>query len=573
MRSLREKIARHPLAFLLIAGMAIHLWKIGVDLPNNYYTDEPHHLNKAAAFGSGNLNPRDFKYPTLWSYTLAGMLGALYAGGKLLGVVSSSTDFAQKYLYNPGFFFFCGRALSTLFICLIPPVFFKLGERFYSRRFAWALALLALSSSSLSEFSLQAVPYSMLVFFAALSLYPLHAIFEGQGAKAFAALGFAIGLTVSSHYVAASYASLLLIAFFQRRPAGEAVRLFALGLTMATAGFFFGTPFLLLELKSTVVMVSTFLVGIPFLGGESTAAAGSGIFSNVSAMKVGEIGVFLRQYMDLWGVGVVLAFAGIIAEIKERRWRSLIFLSPFLGELPLMLLSFFLTHRYIILLTIPVYIFAARGVLALVDAAGASAWRRRAVVAGISCLMAASYFQNRRYITIPDTRTQAQRWIEKNVPAGEKVLTAGPYEGPQLMMARNQVERLYLKTKELKHPREVYFRTLLSGHPGGGYEVIYVKKSVEEILDLPSRTEKSFQAQEFIDVIAEGIAPLLDTRVNTVVILKAWEDVERHKRWISELRARYKMVASFNPEKNKVKGYFVEIYRNEPVSAVEPKKS
>ena len=414
-------------------------------------------------------------------------------------------------------------------------------------------------SSGLAEFSLQAVPYSMLVFFAALSLFPLHAIFEGQGTRAFAALGFIIGLTISSHYVAASYGALMVVAFLRGRPFAESARDFFAGAGMVVVGFFLGTPFLLPELKNTAGTIGSFLVGLPFLSAHPSD--GSVVLSNINGEKLRFIFGYLRQSMDLWGAGLFLVVLGYYAELRARRWRPLLFLLPYATVFPVMLVSFFSAHRYAILLTVPLFLPAARGALFLTNSCGGVAWKRRAVMTAIGTIFAASYFLNRLHITVPDTRTMAQHWIEQVVPAGEKVLTAGPYEGPQLMMAKSQVERLHERTRSLRHPREIYYRTLLSGHPGGGYEILYVKKTVEEILDIPSRTEKAFQAQEFIDVIKEGVAPLLQHGVRTVVILKNWENVERHKRWIAELRSTYRLAATFEPEKNKVKGYHLEIYR------------
>ena len=70
---------------VLAFGAAVRLWGVQHDLPHSYYPDEVHFVQRAVAFGSGDLNPHWFHKPALYMYLLFLEYGVYYCAGLLLG--------------------------------------------------------------------------------------------------------------------------------------------------------------------------------------------------------------------------------------------------------------------------------------------------------------------------------------------------------------------------------------------------------------------------------------------------------------------------------------------------------
>ncbi len=549
---LSKLLTRYPLLLLFVVGFFVHAYKIGMDLPNNYNTDEPHHLNVAAHFGTGDLNPHDFKYPSLWKYALFAMLGAIYVAGLLMSLVATSAQFAQQYLYHPGFFFLCARLLSAAFLCLVPLVFYVIGTRFYNQKIAWSAACLALLSSALSNFGIQAVPYSLLVFCAACALVPLHEIMSGAGLKSYLLMGLFIGLSISSHYVAAPFVSLLAVAFFQPISLRTKIQYMLAGFAMVLVGFFLGTPYLLIDLKGAM---PTFT--------EHYEIEDVGIFSNVSREKFAAMALNFFQFLDTWGVGFVLMVVGAFAAIRKNKKMAVLFF-PLVSAWPILLISFYgNVIRYTVLLSLPLILLASFGVVYVLETFGQSVVKRSVIILAFVAVLASDYCLNRYYLALPDCRTQAKEWIQKNVPSGEKLFLPGFYYGPQLLMDKTQTDRLAQRMRELNHPRAIYFETLSAGHPGGGYELFYIKKTIEEMRDLPGRTQRAFEAQELLDVASDGTRVLHANGIRWVVVLKKWYVQDRYKSWLQQLRTEARLVATFDAVPKRIKGESVDIYEFE----------
>ena len=58
------------IGLILLIALALRVAGTSFGLPGTFHPDEPHHINTAVYFGSGDLNPHVFKYPTLWMYFL-----------------------------------------------------------------------------------------------------------------------------------------------------------------------------------------------------------------------------------------------------------------------------------------------------------------------------------------------------------------------------------------------------------------------------------------------------------------------------------------------------------------------
>src|SRR5262245_9439517 len=96
-----------PVVLLLILALAaaVRLWGIRFGLPYVLYPDEALIVNHALAFGTGDLNPHDFVYPSLYMYVLFVAYGVTYAGGLALGVFGSTDDFIRLFFSDATVFY------------------------------------------------------------------------------------------------------------------------------------------------------------------------------------------------------------------------------------------------------------------------------------------------------------------------------------------------------------------------------------------------------------------------------------------------------------------------------------
>jgi len=107
-------------AVLLIAA-ALRLWGLFHDLPFSYFGDELHFMKRAAALGTGDLNPHWFHKPAFLMYILAGVDGFYFVAGRLTGRFDSTAAFGAHFLTEPGPFLLLGR--TVVFLCGLATVF------------------------------------------------------------------------------------------------------------------------------------------------------------------------------------------------------------------------------------------------------------------------------------------------------------------------------------------------------------------------------------------------------------------------------------------------------------------
>src|SRR3990167_5852784 len=115
----------------LILSTAFFLRILGVDfgLPDITHPDEPHYVNIAAYFGSGDLNPHVFKYPTLWMYLLSAGYGVYYLLWSGFGLFKSPSDFAGMFVYDPTYFYLIARTLSAILGTVVVYLVYRLARK------------------------------------------------------------------------------------------------------------------------------------------------------------------------------------------------------------------------------------------------------------------------------------------------------------------------------------------------------------------------------------------------------------------------------------------------------------
>jgi len=407
---------------ILFLALSVRLLGITYGLPYVFYPDEAILVNHAMAFGTGDLNPHYFVYPSLYMYVLFIVYGLTYLGGRFLGVFGSTDDFIHLFFTDATVFYLPGRLIAAFSGVAAVWVVYRFGRRAYNTQVGLiASAILAFSvlHVSYSHYVKTHVPAGLLVI---VTTWLAWRIYEGRnnwghyllaGATAGLAAstvyhaGFAFISVVVAHWVySKEKANVYLV---DRKLVGAAVACFL--------AFALTTPFAILDWR-TFFSDLTSTGEVYYTGG------------------IWEYGTFYPFTSLLSSFGQPLGtvtLLGLGYALLRRRPADWILASQpiFLG---LFLMLFRVKESTHMLVAFPaISILTASLVFDVI------AWicRQRAVSRGMvataftGLLVAAPAVQslkNSYRLSLPDTRILAKHWVDENIPPGSKIaMDSGKY--------------------------------------------------------------------------------------------------------------------------------------------------
>ncbi len=474
--------ARAARAWLISIGLlalALRLVGIGYGLPAIYNMDEVAIMNRALAFATGDLNPHNFLYPTLYFYVLFAWEGLVFLLGWAFGVFDSLTAFQREFFVDPSRLYLVGRGLTVLCGVLTVTALYRLGSRVFGRT-AGVLSALFLATAPFAvrdaHYIKHDVPVTFLVVLTHVALAGLVVVPERRRLRrAWAGVGVLAGLAISTHYYAVFL--VLPVAAVALMPAAGTPDPIGLRLrNLTTAGLF---------------AITAFLLASPFLLPEA-ATAWRDIVQNreiVMDRAVASGGLFasLGRYLEmLWSEAIgwpVAAFgAGGLAlvSLSDRRRAVLLALYPvtflvFIGNtVP--------AGRYLNPVLPFVALAAAYTVVRLAGGVATGiAWARTrpepiAAIVGLAAAWPGALvsYGTSTFFTATDTRTLAQAFIEREIPAGSSVLVQ-PYS-VALRQSREGLVEALRATRGSEESASTKFRLLLdlNPYPAPAYRTIYL---------------------------------------------------------------------------------------------------
>ncbi|MBI3299983.1 MAG: glycosyltransferase family 39 protein [Elusimicrobia bacterium] len=533
------------------AALGLRLWGIGWGFPGLFNGDEGHHVNMAVALGRGTLNPGVFKYPSLWFYTLFGAFGLFFLAWSGLGLRHSVREFGQLFVWRPERFYLTARLVSAAFSVLALERVWSAGRELGSARLGmWAAGLLAVSLP-LVEQAHAAKPDSLLFFWSACAWAAALRYFVTGRPRALLAAGVLTGLAVSTQYTAAPLVAAPATAWLVRRlvPDGRQRPSWGLGLSAAAlipAAFLAGSPFILLD-------HAAFARDMADHATLNFARAPAGWHSFANAFT----------FAGPWWLCGALVAAGAAALLRRDRPLAAMLLAP-----PVAQMSFLAfsdkggAARYLIASLPALALVAAHGVEALGGARLAGAAARAAVLALIMFpggLRSAAYAAA---LNRPDTRLAAQTWIEANLPIGTRIVLGAEPDTPPLRSSREQVARLLERTRAAGHPRARYYELMLESHPGGGYDLLRMKRDAGDMDTGPWHRQWSDASRDTLDVAA-GLSAARAAGASVAVLSSmglgfGTPDVGR---FLDETERQGRLLAEFLPEEGRVNGPHIKVYR------------
>jgi hypothetical protein len=511
----------------MLMAAFLRVWHVDFGLPAIYNPDEISIMNRAVALGQNHLNPQNFLYPSLYFYLLFVWEGLWYVTGRLFGVFGSLADFERAFFAEPTSIYVAGRLLSAAMGVATVWATWRLGARLGGARAGIAAAtLMAVAPLAVRDahYVKHDVPVTLLTV---LALNALAAAMDTGRRRSWIGAGLLAGLAISTHYYAVfvMVPGLLLMA---KPGAGDRRSNPTTYLVAAVAAFAATSPFVLLEWQTAVRDVTA---NREIVMDRATDAGGA----------LATFGYYLEWLVTDAVSPIALALALVGAGILARS-----------GSLRLLLmLGFAIPFMLFIGNTIPASrylnpVLPLVAVLAGVALDASLRSPRRAVrVVGVLAFAVAVLHATaltiriNRFFGETDTRTLAQRWIEREVPAEASVLIQ-PYS-VQLRQSRAALDEAL--AHHLGDPAKATIKFQrqrgLVPYPTPAYRLLYLGSGgldVDRIYIEPRAFDSS-----------AGLEPLRAASV-TYVVLKRYNEPDPSIASLSRaLETRARLVATFSP--------------------------
>lgn len=548
------------LGFIFLAALGLRLAGAPYGLPHLYEPDEPHAVNHAIRFGSGDLNPHDFKYPAGLFYVLFMVYGGLFGLWRLAGRIASVNDFGVLFVTDPCWFYLLGRAVTALAASLASPAAYCIGKRLDSEKAGfWSAALIAIAPPlvTLGAVIKQDSWILLLCMIVALQLLNL---LQKPDFKHYLRAGFALGAATSFHYMAGFWCFGLIvtqamICLKEKRPPWAIIidKNFWAAAACALLTFFALNPFAVLDAPQ-------FLSDLNDLYGISVAW---NIKEKASWPEV-------AQLMFCWDVKkFCIGLLGILGILKLFRQNALslapliaamLFYFVLVGRLP----ESGVSARHALAGLWPMLIFSGAGMAAIGETLKRLSWPRwsQALPALFLIPMLSTAVLGIKKLLLPDTRSLAYAWINANLAHNSVILMDMPYLNPQLKHSKDQLKSLLATTQYLNHPRKDYYRLLLQDAPSQGFWIYRIKRSAYDIKGLQGHTERSYQAQHTA-TLEGGVLGLKKQGIQYLVMANHEKKPDRQL-WgglPEDLEVQAKKIMAFEPQKNRVQGPYIQIFK------------
>lgn len=407
------RIPRRDLLILLLA-LLVRFTALDFGLPMaESRPDEIGLAYQAMKFGTGDLNPHSFNYPTFWKYVDFGLLGGWYLVGRLTGVYAGQEDFLRDFFAGATPFRWVMRAGSAgMGAATVALLLRSSGGR-------WAALLLAVCALHVrdSRFGVTDVPLTAFTTAAVLASARL----AEDGRRPWLAAALA-GLAASTKYTGA-LACLPVGLAVLLGPSKSKARDLAVAVAASLGTFVAGSPYVMLDFpqfwtdfrfEATHLSVGHHVdVGNAWLH-HLRYSLGEGM--GFPALALGLVGLGVAARAGRGGaviVAFVLAYFSLIGRGETAFFRYILPLVP--------------------LLCLGVGVLARR------------AGRWGPWVAGVPIAWTAwDTVGLTRLLLREDTREAMGAWIEANVPAESTLVHGGAYVGAPMLQRNvaNQVREV-----------------------------------------------------------------------------------------------------------------------------------
>ena len=433
------------LLMILVVGGLARYWGIGFGLPHTECRpDETTILRIALKFGTGDLNPHFFRYPTLYMYILFCLYICYFLFGMSTGKYASMSDFIAEYSLNPSNLYLIGRVFSAFLGTASVFVLYKIAKHLFGEKTA-AVSSLFLTLAYLhvrdSHFGVTDVALTFLIMCSILFIVRSH---EDKTPRSYVYAGVFAGLATSTKYSAILLLVPMCIAHVYNvldegdREVGSFVDKRILGFVAVLAlAFLLGTPFALLDFHT---FISDFLFEVEHLSRGHLINLGRGWSYH------------LRFSLPL-GLGWSLFSAsllGILVLIRGDRRKAMVLCSfpvvyyATIGKGYTVFLRYMIPLVPFLCVTGAVFTVAIGDRLARYLKPHLRNVTTLVVVALTILPSACNAIHFDRLLGQKDNRLIATEWVNENIEAGSSIYQSGSWAGKlQLYPTLESLERAY----------------------------------------------------------------------------------------------------------------------------------
>jgi hypothetical protein len=501
---LSSRAAARALTLVCALALGLRVYGLSFGLPDLHHPDEIWILNRALAFAKGDLDPRNFLYPTLYFYALFAWEGLFFVVGRLAGMYESVAAFEREFFVDPSHLVLAGRALTAVFGVLTVAAVYRFGARLYDRATGLGAALLL----SVAPFAVRDAHYikhdvPVTLFIVLTQIAVARLVVDPNAASRRSAwlwAGAMSGLALSTHYYAFPVVfSIVAAAAIDGARTGQWRRAFGLLVWAgvgSVAAFLATTPFLLLDFRIAVRDI----VAVRQIDLDRAVSGAASLGAYLRMLATDAIG---------WPVCLAAGIGFIVALTSD--WRR-----------GVVLVCFPLTFLVFLANTLPMSRYLNAMLPSLAVAASFALQRtpgRRLILSPALLVVAVAIpgltgsLRSDQFFRQTDTRTLAREFIERTVPPGATVLVQ-PH-GVQLHTSREalvEALRAHLGSESLasvKFQKQLDAATDVSP----AYRVLYVGKASDGGID----PDKFYVSPDAL-AVGTGQRPLRDRQVAYVAV-------------------------------------------------------
>ncbi len=469
---------------IIFVGLILRSWGVWFGLPYLYHEDESHEVIRAMQLGMGSFNfgrvsKGGYFYLIFFEY------GIYFIILRLLGFFQSVTDFAYLFIKEPWSFYLIGRLTTALIGTLNVFIIYLIGKVSYSRRVGTIAAIfLALNfiHSQSSHYITVDVPMTCLATIALM-----YAVLICQSSeKKWYILGFLFaGLaTITKAPAGVTIIPLLIAHFYNIKNNNASFRdiffgnKIIIGITVFLLILFLGAPGYIINFKNIILGYMGLFIN-----------TSDSFYPNITDAHLPQN--FFIYYLNVLktSMGIPLLIISIFGFFyglyrhKKEDMMFVVYVLIFYLMISLSKHPFLYAPHYVIPI-LPVLAILSSRVLEEVSLKISADWGKILSVI-IACLFIIEpgykIIRHNYLISQKDTRTFAKEWIEKNIPAGSKILIEGsrtkPKEGTvPLKNSRENLIKSVKRYKETEPGKAKYFELELKVLTGIIYDLVIVGK-------------------------------------------------------------------------------------------------
>ena len=417
-RILDRIVQQRLLILILLIGFLIRIWGINWGLPEIYEEARPMH--EAWKFwgwetGKFDFDPHTYGWPSFSFYVAFITQFIIYAFGRIAGIFHSLADFGNMFETDMSTLVVTHRFVSILFGIGAIVTTFLLGRKLFHKRVG-IIAAFFLSFNLLHVQQSKLISPDILVTFLVLISYLfIYNVYKNGNMRDYIAAGFFIGLSTATKYIPILLITPLIVSHILHQKKLHIKNIIDFKIFMSLVligfGFFLGSPFNILNLKTSIGYIFAQRVHMTMthhLGQEEQMIGWLyyitrllktylGILLGVPAFAGG-----LLIALKSWGKGFILLIFPILYFLVVGSWKT--------------------TFSYYILPIIPFLLISAAYCLTyFFDHFSSLKVAKYGVPLTTVVLIFPSFFQLYNYqkgLYIQDTRTLARNWIENTVEKG-----------------------------------------------------------------------------------------------------------------------------------------------------------